>query len=78
MRPQHDLPIPRRARKFDAARDKVGTDPEPATCENHLDRNYALGQRVGVTGTPMIYDAQGGIGGYLPPDQMLARLDAIK
>lgn len=57
---------------------KTGVEPAPTTCENHLDRNLALGTRVGVTGTPMVYDAQGGVGGYLPPDQMLARLDAVK
>lgn len=57
---------------------KNGHDPAPATCENPLDRNLALGARVGVTGTPMVYDAQGGAGTYLPPDQMLARLEAVE
>lgn len=57
---------------------KTGHEPAPATCENALDQNLALGARVGVTGTPMVYDAQGGVGGYLPPDQLLARLDALK
>jgi thiol:disulfide interchange protein DsbC len=65
-----------RAQAFTLA--KTGVDPAPATCENELERNLALGARVGVTGTPMVYDAQGGVGGYLPPDQLLARLDAVK
>jgi thiol:disulfide interchange protein DsbC len=57
---------------------KTGVEPTPASCENPLERNLALGARVGVTGTPMVYDAQGGVGGYLPPDQLLARLDAMR
>lgn len=57
---------------------KTGHDPAPATCEHPLAENLALGARVGVTGTPMVYDAQGGVGGYLTPDQLLARLDALE
>jgi thiol:disulfide interchange protein DsbC len=38
--------------------------------------DYALGQRVGVDGTPAIFAADGTqLGGYLPPDEMIARLD---
>ena len=57
---------------------KQGVAPAPAKCANPLEHNLSLATRMGVTGTPMIYDAQGGIGSYLPPDQLLARLDAIK
>ena len=57
---------------------KHGKDPAPAKCDNHIDRNYALAARIGVTGTPMVIDAKGEMGGYLPPDQMIARLDAAK
>ena len=57
---------------------KQGTAPAPAKCDNPIEHNLAIAARVGVSGTPMIYDAQGGIGSYLPPDQLLARLDAIK
>jgi thiol:disulfide interchange protein DsbC len=57
---------------------KSGTAPAPAQCENHLADNYALATRIGVTGTPMVIAADGEMGGYLPPDQMLARLDAPK
>lgn len=57
---------------------KSGQAPAPATCENHIDGHLALGARLGVTGTPMVYDEQGGVGSYLPPDQLLARLDALK
>jgi len=57
---------------------KSGTDPAPASCTHPLEKTMALGARVGVTGTPMVYDAQGGVGGYLSPDQLLARLDALE
>ena len=46
------------------------------TCSNPVTKDYALGQRVGVDGTPAIFAADGTqLGGYLPPDEMLARLD---
>lgn len=57
---------------------KSGGEPAPAKCDNHLGDNYALATRVGVTGTPMVIDADGTLGGYLPPDQMLARLDGVE
>jgi thiol:disulfide interchange protein DsbC len=57
---------------------KSGGEPDPAKCENRIGDNYALATRVGVTGTPMVIDASGALGGYLPPEQLLARLDAVK
>ena len=46
------------------------------TCNNPVTTDFALGQRVGVDGTPAIFAADGTqLGGYLPPDEMLARLD---
>jgi thiol:disulfide interchange protein DsbC len=46
------------------------------TCNNPVTMDYALGQRVGVDGTPAIFAADGTqLGGYLPPDEMIARLD---
>lgn len=45
------------------------------TCANPVSADYELGRRVGVDGTPAIYAPDGTqLGGYLPPDQMLARL----
>lgn len=55
---------------------KAGTAPTPKTCPNQIAENYALGARLGVTGTPTVIDAKGSIANYLPPDQMLARLEA--
>ena len=46
------------------------------TCTNPVTMDYALGQRVGVDGTPAIFAADGTqLGGYVPPEEMLARLD---
>jgi thiol:disulfide interchange protein DsbC len=46
------------------------------TCTNPVTLDYALGQRVGVDGTPAIFAADGTqLGGYLPPEEMLSRLD---
>jgi len=48
------------------------------TCANPVAADFELGHRVGVDGTPAIYASDGTqLGGYLPPDQMLARLQKI-
>ena len=45
------------------------------TCANPVAADFELGRKVGVDGTPAIYAPDGTqLGGYLPPDQMLARL----
>jgi thiol:disulfide interchange protein DsbC len=45
------------------------------TCANPIAADFELGRRVGVDGTPAIYAPDGTqLGGYLPPDQLLARL----
>lgn len=39
---------------------------------------YELGKRVGLTGTPGVYSETGvELGGYLPPDQLLAALEKL-
>jgi len=46
------------------------------TCTNPVTMDYALGQRIGIDGTPAIFAADGTqLGGYLSPADMLARLD---
>ena len=46
------------------------------TCANPITMDYELGRKIGVDGTPAIYAADGmQLGGYLPPAEMLARLD---
>jgi thiol:disulfide interchange protein DsbC len=47
------------------------------TCTNPIAADYALGQKVGFDGTPAAYASNGQqVGGYLPPAQMLAALEA--
>ena len=48
------------------------------SCPNPVADEYALGQRAGLEGTPMILAEDGTVlGGYLPPDQLLAALDEL-
>lgn len=42
-------------------------------------KQYALGEELGVRGTPAIFTATGDyIGGYLPPKELLKQLDELK
>lgn len=57
---------------------KAGKDPAPKKCDNPVSEQYALGIQVGVSGTPTILAPDGSkIGGYLPPDDMLAKLQSL-
>jgi thiol:disulfide interchange protein DsbC len=52
---------------------------KPATCTNPVSDEFALGQRLGVNGTPTIVAEDGTvIGGYLTPDQMKLALQQVK
>jgi len=43
-----------------------------------VEAQFALGQRLGITGTPAVFAADGTqLGGYLPPQQMRAALDKL-
>jgi thiol:disulfide interchange protein DsbC len=45
-------------------------------CKNTISMQYDVGQRAGLTGTPMIITEDGTtVGGYLPPQQLRAALD---
>ena len=47
-------------------------------CTNPVTMQYNLGQRMGLTGTPMILTADGTqVGGYVPPEQLRAALDKL-
>lgn len=47
---------------------------EPATCKTPLDRQYALGQQLGIRGTPAIVLENGEVlPGYMPAAQLVAR-----
>jgi len=57
---------------------KAGESLPRGKCTNPVTMDYDLGRRVGLDGTPAIYTSAGRqIGGYLPPDEMLARLDEL-
>lgn len=58
---------------------KNGLDPEPMSCKNPIADQYELGREIGVTGTPALVTPDGIlIPGYMPPDQLLARLAALE
>ena len=47
-------------------------------CANPVNMQYAAGQRMGLTGTPMILTPDGEmLGGYLPPAALQQRLEKI-
>ena len=47
-------------------------------CTNPVAMQYTLGQRMGLTGTPMILTEDGTqVGGYVPPEQLRAALDKL-
>jgi len=49
-----------------------------AGCVNPVTRDYDLGRRIGLDGTPAVYSADGTqIGGYVAPDEMITRLDEL-
>jgi thiol:disulfide interchange protein DsbC len=63
----------RRRAMTDAKADRPVPDKD---CTNPVAMQYSLGQRAGLTGTPMILGEDGRqLGGYLPPDELRARLD---
>lgn len=65
----------RRKALTDAKNDR----PVPAgKCDDPVAKEYSYGQRMGLTGTPMIIAADGTVlGGYLPPAQLRAALDKL-
>ena len=67
--------VDRKKALTDAKSDK----PVPAKdCKNPVTMQYDLGQRMGLTGTPMILARDGTqLGGYLPPAQLRAALDKL-
>ena len=58
---------------------KNGRPVPMRTCgSTPVDMHFHAGQRMGLTGTPMILNENGQqLGGYLPPDALLQRLDAL-
>lgn len=53
-----------------------GALPDNHACANPVETHYELGQRIGVRGTPAIFNEGGDlIGGYLPPATLAKVLD---
>jgi thiol:disulfide interchange protein DsbC len=58
---------------------KSGKELERKTCDNPITSDYQLGQKIGITGTPALIAEDGTLlPGYMPADQLLMRLDALK
>ena len=54
---------------------KLGHDIKEASCKNPVEKQYLLGQSLGVRGTPAIFRQDGRlISGYLPPNELLEAL----
>lgn len=62
-----------------ALTDAKNDRPVPSrNCKNPVAMEYALGQRMGLTGTPMILAEDGTqLGGYVPPEQLRQALDKL-
>lgn len=57
-------------------RAKRGERLTPAECANPVKHHYRLAQALGLPGTPAIVGPQGRLlGGYLSPDELLAKLE---
>jgi thiol:disulfide interchange protein DsbC len=57
---------------------KGGKNPAPLKCDNPVAEEFTLGTQVGVDGTPTIFAPDGTkLGGYLPPEEMLAKLQTL-
>ena len=57
---------------------KTGQRVPAKTCDNPVGAHYALGQRAGLTGTPMIVAEDGTqMPGYMPPDALLSALQRL-
>ncbi len=58
---------------------KDGGDPGNRNCSNPIEAQFALGQKAGVTGTPSLIFEDGTLApGYMPPDQLLQRLQQME
>jgi thiol:disulfide interchange protein DsbC len=57
---------------------KNNIEPVEMKCDNPVAEQYQLGLQIGVTGTPALVTEDGLlIPGYVPPNQLRARLDAL-
>lgn len=58
---------------------KDGADPGDRNCTNPIEAQFNLGKKAGVTGTPSVIFEDGTLApGYMPPDQLLQRLQQME
>lgn len=58
---------------------KGGKPVSPRDCKTPVNMQFDIGQRIGVSGTPAIYAADGSqLGGYLPPQALREALDQLE
>lgn len=66
-------------RKIALTKAKATGQVESRNCKNTVTEQYNLGQRVGLTGTPMIIANDGSqLGGYLSPKALRTALDKLE
>lgn len=67
-------------RKTALTKAKLGQDVKSPNCgATPVAEQYALGEAMGVRGTPAIFTKDGDyIGGYLPPKELVEQLDTLK
>lgn len=57
---------------------KAGVALDLKDCKNPIAEQFNLSQQIGITGTPAVITEDGAqLGGYMPPDQLLQRLEAL-
>ena len=57
---------------------KAGVSIDRKDCANPIAEQFNLSQQIGITGTPAVITEDGTqLGGYMPPDQLLQRLEAL-
>ena len=56
---------------------KQGIDVQLSMCQDHpVEKHFLLGQKIGITGTPAIIKSNGELlPGYLPPEELITRLN---
>ena len=58
---------------------KQDKPPKPATCANPVKAQFEMGERLGITGTPMVIADDGSVvGGYVTPEKLLQILQDPK
>jgi thiol:disulfide interchange protein DsbC len=66
-------------RKAAITKAKRGENVKAPSCKTPVAKQFALGEQLGVRGTPAIFTMDGDyIGGYLPPGEMRQQLDELR